>query len=97
MAPGLYDASVGNVSEREMSVRPSTMLSLASAVLFAVGSAVISVIAFFAHKDAETGVKWHYWLAPILMLGLVACLLQLVGMYWLQVGRKETRGRRRSG
>lgn len=76
-------------------VRPTTVLSIISAVIFAVGSAAVSFWAFVAHKDAETGVKWHYWLAPILMLGVVACLLQLAGMYWLQVGRKETSPRRR--
>lgn len=77
-------------------MRPSTVLSLITAVVVAVGSAAISFYAFVVHKDADRGVPWHFWLAPILMLGVVACLLQLVGMYWLQVGRKETRGRRPS-
>ncbi len=76
-------------------MKPTTVLSLVSAVFFAAGSAAVSLWAFLAHKDAETGVKWHYWLAPILMLGVVACLLQVAGMYWLQVGRKETSARRR--
>jgi hypothetical protein len=75
-------------------VRPSTILSIASAAIFAVGSAVFSVMAFVVHKDAEHGVQWHFWLAPILMLAIVATLLQVIGMYWLQVGRKEVRGRR---
>ena len=75
-------------------MRPSTILSIASAAFFAVGSVVFSVFAFFVHKDADNGVQWHFWLAPILMLGIVATLLQLIGMYWLQVGRKEVRGRR---
>jgi ABC-type branched-subunit amino acid transport system permease subunit len=75
-------------------VRPSTILSLVSAAVFAVGSTVFAVVAFVAHKDADQGVKWHFWLAPILMLGIVACIIQVVGMYWMQVGRKEVRGRR---
>jgi len=75
-------------------VRPTTILSIASAALFAVGCVVLSIFAFVVHKDADHGVKWHFWLAPILTLGIVATLVQLIGMYWLQVGRKEVRGRR---
>jgi len=75
-------------------VRPSTVLSLVTAAVFAVGSAAYAVIAFFIHKDADQSVKWHFWLAPLLVIGIVACIVQVVGMYWIQVGRKEVRGRR---
>ena len=75
-------------------MRPTTILSLVSAAVFAVGSAVMAFVAFVVHKDADRGVDWHFWLAPILMLGIIACLFQVIGMYWLQVGRKEVRGRR---
>lgn len=78
-------------------MRPSTILSLVTAAVFAVGSAAYAVIAFVVHKDGDQAVKWHFWLAPLLVFGIVACLVQVLGMYWLQVGRKEVRGRRPPG
>ncbi len=62
--------------------------------MFAVGSAAFSLIGFISHTDGDYGVAWHFWVAPVLTLGIVATLVQLIGMYWLQVGRKETRGQR---
>jgi hypothetical protein len=43
----------------------------------------------------RTGGKlWFYWIAPRLLIGFFAVMIQLAVGYWLKVGRLETKGRR---
>lgn len=73
-------------------MKPSTITSLVFAVTFGVGSIGLALWFFFMEKDGD-GVKWHFWLAPILMIGLGALLAQLTATYWVKVGRTEMRSR----
>ena len=41
------------------------------------------------------GKLWFYWIAPLLAIGFFAVMAQLAVMYWVKVGRLETKGRPR--
>jgi hypothetical protein len=42
----------------------------------------------------RTGHKpWFFWIAPLLAFGFAMVMVQLVVMYWVKVGRLETKGR----
>ena len=74
-------------------MKPSEILSMAGGVLFAIGTAAIAV---FMYLDRNHAKPWHFWIAPLLALGVAASLLQLAVAYWMKVGRLETKGRPRS-
>jgi membrane-associated PAP2 superfamily phosphatase len=42
-----------------------------------------------------SGKLWFYWIAPLLAIGFFAVMAQLAIMYWVKVGRLETKGRPR--
>ncbi len=92
MSASLYDDPVRTPEGGP--VRPATIMSLVLAAIFFVGGVGFAIYAFFVHKDADQGVRWHFWLAPVLMIGVGAAIAQTAAMYWFQVGRKEVRGRR---
>ena len=71
-------------------MRPTTVLSLVFSVLLGLGGVAISV---FLLIDRQHGVKWHYWAAPLMMIGASLVLIQLTAMYMQQIGRKEMRSR----
>jgi fucose permease len=74
-------------------VKPSEILSMAGAALFALGTAALAV---FMYLDRNHAKPWHFWIAPLLALGVAASLLQLAVGYWMKVGKLETKGRPRS-
>jgi hypothetical protein len=74
-------------------VKPSEILGMIGAVVFALGTAAIAV---FMYVDRHHAKPWHFWIAPVLAIGAAAALLQLAVGYWVKVGRLETKGRPRS-
>ena len=62
---------------------------MASALLGAAGVA----LSVFLLIDRQHDVKWHYWLAPFMMIGAAATLLQLTMLYMKTIGSKELRSR----
>lgn len=72
-------------------MRPTTIMSLVAAALLGAGAIAVSVFLLLDHHGQSA--KWHYWLAPILMIGAAATLWQLTAMYMMQIGRKEMRSR----
>lgn len=74
-------------------MKPSEILGMIGAVVFALGTAAIAV---FMYVDRHHAKPWHFWIAPLLAFGAAAALLQLAVGYWVKVGRLETKGRPRS-
>lgn len=73
-------------------MRPTTVLSLVAAVVLGLGGVVLGAWIILDHH-AMNGSKWHYWLAPLLMIGAALTLWQLTVAYMVKVGRYELRGR----
>ena len=74
-------------------MKPSEILGMAGAAVFAIGTAALAV---FMYLDRNHAKPWHFWIAPILGLAAAASLVQLAVGYWIKVGRLETKGRPRS-
>jgi hypothetical protein len=72
-------------------VRPTTVLSLVAAVLIGACGVAISVYLIADHHAQHA--KWHYWIAPLMMIGAGVTLWQLTIQYWNKVGRHELRSR----
>lgn len=72
-------------------MRPTTVLSLTAAVLLGLGGVAIGVFLLLDHKGQSA--PWHYWLAPLLMIGAAVTLWQLTAMYMTKIGRAELRSR----
>jgi fucose permease len=72
-------------------VRPTTVLSLVAAVLIGAAGVALSIYLIVDHHSQQA--KWHYWLAPLLMIGAAVTLWQLTAMYMQKVGRAELRSR----
>jgi fucose permease len=74
-------------------VKPSEILGMLGAIVFALGTAAVAV---FMYLDRSHAKPWHFWIAPLLALVVAASLVQLAVGYWMKVGRLETKGRPRS-
>jgi hypothetical protein len=65
-----------------------------------VGGVVIALLGVAAgigvFLDHSGGKYWFYWIAPLLMIGVGAILIQLSIVYYLKVGRLAMKGRPRS-
>jgi hypothetical protein len=72
-------------------VRPTTVLSLVFAALLGLGGLGLALFLLFDHHAQHA--KWHYWLAPFIMIGVAVTLWQLTAMYMMKVGRAELRSR----
>jgi fucose permease len=72
-------------------VRPTTVLSLVAAVVIGAAGVALGVYVIFDHHSQQA--KWHYWLAPLLMIGVAVTLWQLTALYMQKVGRNELRSR----
>ncbi|HEY3832218.1 MAG TPA: hypothetical protein VGO03_07995 [Acidimicrobiia bacterium] len=73
-------------------VRPTTVLSLVFAVLLGAAGITVGIVLIALHHQ-QHGSQWHYWLAPVLMIGASATLWNLTMQYWRQIGRREMRSR----
>jgi hypothetical protein len=65
---------------------------LIAGVLVGLGGLAIGVYALIERPDAK---PWFYWIAPLLAIGFAGIMVQLAVMYWVKVGRLETKGRPR--
>ena len=65
-------------------MRPTTVLAFIAAALLG---------AFLILDHNLQHVKWHYWIAPVMMIGTSIALLQITVMYMNMVGRKELQSR----
>ena len=72
-------------------MRPTTVLSLVAAGLLGAGGIGVAVFLILDHHSQHA--KWHYWLAPFIMIGVAVALWQLTAMYMMKVGRAELRSR----
>ncbi len=72
-------------------MRPTTVLSLVAAVLIGAGGVALAVYLIVDHHAQQA--KWHYWIAPLLMIGVAVTLWQLTALYMQKVGRSELRSR----
>jgi hypothetical protein len=73
-------------------VRASTISALIIGVVVGVVGLVLGVYVFADHSG---GKLWFYWIAPLLAIGFFGVMAQLAVVYWLKVGRLETKGRPR--
>lgn len=73
-------------------MRPTTVLCLVASVIIGLLGVAVGLFVIFNHH-ALNGSKWHYWLAPLMMIGAGATLFQLTLGYMHKVGRYELRGR----
>jgi len=74
-------------------VKPSTIMAMLGAIVFALGTIALAV---FMYVDRNNAKPWHFWIAPLLGLAAAGALIQLTVGYWVKVGRLETKGRPRS-
>jgi hypothetical protein len=74
-------------------VRPTTILSLITGVLIALGGIGLGIYLFW---DRPGGRDWFYWAAPLLTLAFGGLTGSLLMQYRNRVGRLETKGRPRS-
>jgi hypothetical protein len=59
-----------------------------------IGLAALALgVALFVNRPGD--VAWFYWISPLLAIGFAGISFQLVVMYWVKVGRLETKGRPR--
>ena len=73
-------------------MRPTTVLCLVFAVLLGAAGVATGVVLIALHHH-QSSAKWHYWLAPVMMIGAAATMWQLTMQYMQQVGRRELRSR----
>ena len=62
-----------------------------AAVLLGIGGVVLGAFLILDHHLQH--VKWHYWIAPIMLILTGITLWQVTAMYMTTVGRKELRNR----
>jgi len=72
-------------------VRPTTILALIGSVVMGLGAFVVGVALILDHHALHA--KWHYWIAPVVMMGIAIALWQISAMYMVKVGRYELRNR----
>jgi len=72
-------------------VRATTVLCLVFAVLLGAAGIAVGVTLIALHHDQSA--KWHYWLAPVMMIGAGVTMWQLTMQYMHQIGRRELRSR----
>jgi len=73
-------------------LRPTTISALIIGVVLALATLGLGI---FVYADHSGGKLWFYWIAPLLAIGVFATVVQLAVMYWVKVGRLETKGRPR--
>jgi len=54
-----------------------------------------AVLGIYALTERSGGKLWFFWIAPLLAIGFALVMIQLMVMYWIKVGRLETKGRPR--
>jgi hypothetical protein len=72
-------------------VRPSTISLLVIGNLLGLMALCFALYVFTIRVG---GKLWFFWIAPLLLLGFFAVMIQLAIGYWIKVGRLETKGRR---
>jgi hypothetical protein len=72
-------------------VRPSTISLLVLANLLGLMALFFAMYVFTIRNG---GKLWFDWIAPLLLIGFFAVMVQLAVGYWIKVGRLETKGRR---
>jgi len=73
-------------------VRASTISALIIGIVLGLIGLVLG-IHVFAYRGG--GKLWFYWIAPILAIGFFGVVAQMAVLYWVKVGRLETKGRPR--
>jgi hypothetical protein len=71
-------------------MRSSTISMLIAGVLVGIGGIAIGIYKFM---NRTSHMPWFFWIAPLLAFGFALVMVQLVVMYWVKVGRLETKGR----
>jgi len=73
-------------------VRPTTIVSLITAFVVVALGLALGIYAFVERPHAK---PWFFWIAPLLAIGFFGMMAQLIGAYYIKVGRLETKGRPR--
>jgi hypothetical protein len=71
-------------------VRPSTIVSLITALAVGVLALILGIYAFVERDYSK---PWFFWIAPLLAIGFFGAMVNLCVGYWVKVGRLETKGR----
>jgi len=74
-------------------VRASTISAIILGNVLGIIGLVLGVHVFLYRSG---GKLWFYWISPLLAIGFFATMIQLGVMYWVKVGRLETKGRPRT-
>ncbi len=70
--------------------------STISALIIGIAVGVLGlVLGIYAFANRSGGKLWFFWIAPLLAIGFFAVMAQLAVLYWVKVGRLETKGRPR--
>jgi hypothetical protein len=83
---------MGATTSRGGRVRASTISALIIGVVVGLVGLVLGIFVFADHTG---GKLWFYWIAPLLAIGFFGVMAQLAVLYWIKVGRLETKGRPR--
>jgi hypothetical protein len=73
-------------------VKASTISALIIGIVLGIVGLVSGIYVFADHTG---GKLWFYWIAPLLAIGFFGVMAQLAVLYWVKVGRLETKGRPR--
>jgi hypothetical protein len=73
-------------------VKASTISALIIGIVLGLVGLVSGIYVFADHTG---GKLWFYWIAPLLAIGFFGVMAQLAVLYWVKVGRLETKGRPR--
>ena len=73
-------------------MKASTISTIFLGIAIGLVAAVLGFNVLFNHSG---GKLWFYWIAPLLAIGAFFTFSQLAVMYWVKVGRLETKGRPR--
>ena len=71
-------------------MRPSALSMIFAGLVVGLGGLVLGVYAFI---ERPGGKPWFFWIAPLLAIGFALVMVQLCVMYYVKVGRLETKGR----
>ncbi len=73
-------------------MRPSTIVTMITAVVVGIVAVVCAILAFVSRAGHR---PWFYWIAPLVAIGAAGAMANLLAEYYVKIGRIEAKGRPR--
>ena len=73
-------------------MRTTTISAIIIGIVLGLIALVLGLHVFYYRGG---GKLWFYWISPLLAIGFFGVMAQLAVLYWVKVGRLETKGRPR--